>query len=202
MSKSTTPDDDFPLSVSVEDDGKRLRLSFDGDPALLADFVAAWNRRPKRVLPAFKRFVRTQAKGAAPPVRDRRGTFNPRVPSAIYESFRAACEAASPPVTQAQAIGMVLNRYVSLSSKRRRALRSDGKVVTDHLGQRVMKAPRREEFSRPEFDAEPKVKMHYDPGSELKEVVEELIDDVGVGKSRFFAFVLSEATTEVGSPQP
>lgn len=60
-----------------------------------------------------------------------------------------------------------------------------------------MQAPQREELADPTFDAEPKEKMHFDAGPELKAVIEELTAEIGVGKSRFFAFVLSEAATEL-----
>jgi hypothetical protein len=188
----------LPMNVSVEGDRKRLRIELEGDPALLAEFTAVWKRRPRKVLTAFKRFMITQAKGATPAVRDRTGTLNPRVSITIHARFKEICGIAKPPITQADAIKKVLNRYINVPKNARRTLYDYQHVaVRDHYGQRRKRAPTREELGNPAFDADPKEKMHFDAGPELKAVIEELIAEVGVGKSRFFAFVLSEAAAEL-----
>jgi hypothetical protein len=187
----------LPMTVSVEGDGKRLRIELEADPALLFDFAAAWKRESRKVLTAFKRFVITQAKGAKPAVRDRTGTLNPRVPVAIHARFKEICGIATPPITQADAIKKVLNRYINLSRNVRRTLYDDQHVpLRDHYGQRRKLTPTREELGNPAFDADPKEKMHFDAGPKCKAVIEQLIAEGGVSKSRFFAFVLSEATAE------
>jgi hypothetical protein len=188
----------LPMRISV--DGKRLRIEWEGNPPLLADFAAVWQRRSRKVkvLAAFKRFVITQAKGVKPAVRDRTGTINPRVPVAIHARFKEICGIATPPITQADAIKKVLNQYINVSKPMRRTLYDDQHVpVRDRYEQRRKRAPTREELGNPAFDADPKEKMQFDAGPELKAVIEELITEVGVGKSRFFAFVLFKAAAEL-----
>jgi hypothetical protein len=193
--KSNVP---VPMSVLIEGRGDRLRIECSDDPALLADFALAWRKRPKKIVTAFKRFVLTHARGAIPVVRPRTGTLNPRIPSPIHARFLNACENAKPAISQAEAIKRVLSRYIDIGrTVRRTVYDSDGAPVRDHYGQRRKRAPLREELDNPTFDAEPKEKLQFDPGPKLKAVIEDLIADLGVGKSRFFAFVVSEATAEL-----
>jgi hypothetical protein len=198
MRTRTDSDSVMPMSVSLGSGGRRLQVEFDGDPTLLAEFEAAWQRHPRKTQAAFKRFVVTRAKGAKPLLRDRAGTFNPRVPSAVHARFREACLAAKSPITQIDAIKLVLSRYINVTTGARRTLRDqDGRAVLDHYGQRRKRAPWRKEFEDPALDTDPKERMQVDLGPKLKAVVEDLITDVGIGKSRFFAYLLSEAAPEI-----
>jgi hypothetical protein len=108
------------------------------------------------------------------------------------------CDTAKPPITQIYAIRMVLNRYIDVVASRRRTLRNQDKSpVLDHYGQRRKRAPLREEFDDPAFDAAPYDRIQVDLGTKLKPVVEELIADIGISKSRFFSFLLSEAASTI-----
>jgi hypothetical protein len=203
MRTRTDSDSVLPMSVSLGGGGGRLQVEFDGDPTLLAEFEAAWQRQPRKTQAAFKRFVVARAKGSMPSLRDRAGTFNPRVPSAVHARFREACLAAKPPITQIDAIKLVLNRYINVTAGARRTLRDqDDRAVLDHYGQRRKRAPGREELENPVLGTSPKERMQVDLGAKLKAVVEDLITDVGIGKSRFFAYLLFEAASEIERNAP
>lgn len=61
-----------------------------------------------------------------------------------------------------------------------------------------MMAPELSAVDRPEFKAESQKGVQFDAGTAgLKAVIEDLIEDVRVRKSLFFAFVLSEAISEL-----
>jgi hypothetical protein len=198
MPKKSSSGSVVPMRVSVEGDPPVLRIEFDGDATLFAEFEKAWQKRPGAALRAFRQFVISQARRATPPVRNRTGTFNPQIPSAIYDQFKHMCDTAKPPITQIEAIKMVLNRYIDTAEGRRRTFRDQNRhPVLDRYGQRRYRAPLREEFADPAFAASPTTKMQIDLGPKLKAVVEDLIADIGVGKSLFFVFVLAVATSKL-----
>ena len=203
MAKKNLPASDTaaPLRLVVKED--KLTITYRANPELLRDLAASWRDRPNRVVIGFERFVRVQG-GAAVRARRprRRATLNALVPTALRERFDRACKKAH--FSQDHAIKLVLRRYIDGKEETRIVARSpDRKMLWDPYGNKLMKVPERTAVHRPEFKAEPRAKLQFDADTAgLKAVIEDLIEEIGVGKSRFFAFVLSEAIEELEKRAP
>jgi hypothetical protein len=180
---------------------RQLAITYRGDPDLLSDLDNAWCKRPSKLTRAFERFLKSQAR-PLPTRRYRTATLNLQIPRDVYDRFSDACEKAGK--MQPSAIRMILTRYIDGKREERRPLRGDDrKVLKDHYGQRRMIVPAAEALNNPEFEAEPdeRVRYQFDARSdEIKTLIEEVIADVGVTKSKFFSFVLSEAVVELNGP--
>jgi hypothetical protein len=180
---------------------RQLAITYRGDPDLLSDLDNSWCKRRSKVTKAFERFLKRQARPV--PARPyRTATLNLQVPRDVYGRFSDACAKAGK--VQPSAIRMVLTRYIDERKEERRALRGDDrKVLKDHYGQQRMIVPPAKALNNPEFEVEPKnrVRLQFDARSDaIKTLIEELIADVGVTKSKFFSFVLSEAAVELNGP--
>jgi hypothetical protein len=177
-------------------------ITFKANPELLRDLATSWRDRPNKVVIGFERFVRVQGGAAVRARRRRRATLNALVPTDLRDRFDRACKKAH--FSQDHAIKLVLRRYIDGKEETRIVARGpDRKMLWDAYENKRMKVPERTAVHRPEFKAEPRAKLQFDADTAgLKAVIEDLIEEIGGGKSQFFAFVLSEAISELEQRPP